>query len=67
MPNFKNLSPSARFNLYVAYSSPAMTNTCYAYLIMHEILTPGFEFTLTPLSYSIAGRYQIYISYWIWN
>ena len=24
MPNFKNLSPSARFNLYMAYSSPAI-------------------------------------------
>ena len=26
MPNFKDLSPSARFYLYMAYSSPAMVN-----------------------------------------
>ena len=65
IPNFKNLSPSARFDLYVAYSSPANSKGANAVEPISEVprrgtINTNSWFANQPICYEVYGM-VIYI------
>ena len=64
IPNFKNLSPSARFDLYMAYSSPAISYFCDVHL--HK-LKMNSRIVISDIMTFIWRRCNVLILSCIWR